>query len=236
MQPSRMIRRYAGTRWLWLFAAACASQETSCPVEPLPPGMCAGFFFGGSHPCVGLEVSPRTGAYGSAVLKGDTLRMYTSSDSGYAAPVTWSITGEAATLVTGSEREETGFLRSASILVKGLLLGSATVTASHANPARTASSTITVVDSSIITQIVVVSMNPANVKVGASLYVSARLKDATGVEYRAYPDLWSTSDTTVATIQPSNYGAYVRGRSAGAVDVIASFLTVRGTLRITVVP
>ena len=150
MQPSRMIRHYAAATLLSLFATACSMDlGLSGWSGSGRPGYCGiGLFGEGQHPCVGLEVSPRTGEYGSALLKGDTLRMSTNSDSGYAAPVSWSITGDAATVVMGSEREETGFGdRFASILVKGLQLGTATVTASHANPARTASSTITVVDS-----------------------------------------------------------------------------------------
>ena len=237
MMRLRMIRRYARTRALWLFTAACASQEASCPVEPLAPGMCAGFtYMDGSHPCVALEVYPRTGEFGSVLLRGDTLRMSTSSDSGYAAPVTWSLVGDAAVAVAASEREENGLLgRYASILVKGVQPGSAIVTASHNNAAHTASTTLTVADSSIITRIVL-SAYPTTVKVGTDLYVSARMEDATGKQYRAQPEQWSTSDTTVARIQAGNYGRFIRGRSPGTVDVIASFLTLRGTLRITVIP
>jgi hypothetical protein len=242
-----MIRHYAVATLLPLFATACRI-DISSPFTSRP-GYCR-IGLGDEHPCVELELYPRVGAPGSALLKGDTLRISTYSELGYATPVTWSITGEAATTVMGSEREETLFLGFASILVKGLQLGSATVTASHANPARTASSTITVVDSSIITQIVLWSSHEGtppilttNVRVGDSLSVRVTLMDAAGLGYTAQPELWSTTDTTVASIArhqtapPASFvQTYARARSPGTVDVIASFLTVRGTLRITVVP
>jgi hypothetical protein len=151
MHPSRIIRHFAAATLLSLFATACSMDFGLSGWSGVTgPAVCGIGLFGEGphHPCVGLALYPGTGV---VLLKGETLRMSTSSDSGYAAPVTWSITGAAVTAVVGSEREEPETLgggRSASILVKGLQLGSATVTASHANPARTASSTITVVDSS----------------------------------------------------------------------------------------
>lgn len=248
MQRSTMIRHYAVATSLSLFATACSVDVTTIHLGT--PGYCGGFglLAQGEHPCVALEVSPPTGT----LLKGDTLRLSANSDSGYATPVTWSITGNTATVVMGSEREETTpFLgvRFASVLVKGLQLGNATVRASHANPARTASSIITVVDSSIIVRIVLSSyhdgsppVSTTTVSVGDSLHVVVTLMDADGMEYRAQPELWSTTDPTVASIAqhqttPTSFvQTFARARSPGTVDVIASFLTVRGTLRITVVP
>src|SRR4051812_6821578 len=96
--------------------------------------------------CVGLVVEttlPR-------MLKGDTVRVYTRSDSGLASVVAWEVRG-AGEMVPKSQVAWNALFgtQGRSILVRGLAAGSVEVIATHPLP-RTAKTTLTVADSSVI--------------------------------------------------------------------------------------
>ena len=233
--------------------AAVAGALAACSVtidDPFPKGdqfACGGFL--NQHPCIVLSVfAPR-----SNVLKGDTTRFYADSDSGYAAPVTWSVVGPAE-IVEGSERNEIGAIGNGaarSILVRGTAAGSATVTARH-DELHAGSGTMVIADSSEITRISIQSFAsfslgylPAatnTMHVGDSLrMVVSSLSDGLGRVYAGYPQQWATSDTAVArmTVDPSlpaTLGVWAHGRAEGAVDVIATFANATERYRIYVVP
>jgi hypothetical protein len=208
-----------------------------------PPGWC-GFLFE-SRPCVALAVHPQW----PGLLKGDTVRVYTQSDSGYGAPITWAVTG-AAELVAESEMAYPGYQGARSILVRGLEKGSATVIAKNTPTNRTAMLGLVVADSSEITSVslhsVSVQSSPygsatTTVRVGDSLWVFGRPVDASWRTYGVRIENWTTSDATIATTITHPFAGeglrtWIRGRAPGAVDVNASFHTASGTLRITVIP
>jgi hypothetical protein len=223
--------------------SACEATVTEWKMEP---GKCGIIF--DPHDCVELAVRSDW----PVILKGTTMRVYTTSDFGHAAPVTWSVSG-AAELVEGSEREIPAVASSAarSILVRGLSTGMTTVTATHGS-ARTASLEMLVADSSIITRVWIYSWpipasgSPATatstVRVGDSIWVHPIFSDGAGREYSVLPDSWTTSDSTVATLttQPWAAGPGTRtwavARAIGTSTIGVSFLAVQGTMRITVIP
>ena len=204
--------------------------------------------------CVGFLV----GAYGAGPLLGDTARFHARSDSGYSASVGWTITGSAA-IVPGSElpiEQRPGSSRGWTVLVRGLTLGDATITATDAASGRTASMMISVVDSSVISHITLEShalhqsghlFTRNGMRVGDSLWIRPTFRDETGRRYQVRATQWSTSDSTVGrlrfpAIMPQSdenvrlEGAWVIARAAGPVDITAAFRSVIVSLRITVTP
>jgi hypothetical protein len=204
--------------------------------------------------CVGLVVEA---AVAPRMLKGDTLRVYTRSDSGLSALVAWEVEG-AGEMVSqsqiawpvpyGSEGR--------SILVRGLMPGNVEVRATHPLP-RTATLTLGVADSSVISGIKLSSfaspkwlgdpdfVASTSMRVGDSVWVNAVLRDQSGQDYAGRPENWTISDTTVAVMRvntvhpfagPPVQRRWIRARAAGVVDVVATFLSVQQTIRITVVP
>jgi hypothetical protein len=208
---------------------------------------CGGFL--DPHSCFALQVR----AMVPGLIKGDTLRVYALSDSGFAKSVTWSTTS-AVEIVPGSEMDLPMLVGDdgRGVLVRGLAVGTSSVTATHSS-GRTASLPIEIADSSRIARIVLESFHSlvigraaaqtTTMKVGDSLRVSADLFDSAERLYYAQPERWTTSDTTMATVvfHPTTTpgvraGVWVRGLKAGTVDVIASFLGTTGTVRIVVGP
>jgi hypothetical protein len=196
--------------------------------------------------CVALAVE----SGGAAVLEGDTIRLFSMSDSDYAASVTWEVS-ESGAIVPNSEMEYVPiFYRTGrSILMRGIEPGDATVTVIGADGHHRATTHVPVVDSSTITSleffVVSVKQNAytatTTVAVGDSLWVDATPLDAQGRRYAAHPDsLWS-SDTAIAklvshpALGPLPAATWLVGRAAGSVNVVAAFLEVRDTVRITVV-
>jgi len=226
-------------------ALALAACDWGAGLEGLgDPTKCGTLF--DQRNCVALAVE----SGGAAVLAGDTIRLFSMSDSDYAASVTWEVS-ESGALVPNSEMEYVPiFYRTGrSILMRGIKPGDATVTVTGADGHHRATTHVPVVDSSAITTLeffaVSVKQNAytatTTVAVGDSLWVDATPLDAQGRQYTAHPDsLWS-SDTTIAKLvshpafgrQPAR--TWLVGRAPGSVDVVAAFLDVRDTVRITVV-
>lgn len=213
-----------------------------------PDAFCA------STGCVGLVVEAATAP---RMLKGDTVRVYTRSDSGLASAVVWEVQG-AGEIVPQSQTAWPVLYGAAgqSILIRGLTPGTAQVKATHPRP-RTAQLSMGVADSNVIAGMKLSSyaspkwvgdpelVAKTAVRVGDSVWVDAVLRDAAGQDYAGRPEGWTISDTSIAlmrvsTIQPlvgvSTQRRWIRARAPGAVDVTASFLGVQQTIRITVMP
>ena len=233
-------------------STACLSDLLSGPdwgdMTIDPDHWCAG------TGCVGLAVEA---AAPPRLLKGDTVRVYTRSDSGLGSVVAWEVEG-AGEMVPQSQIDWPVVYGKAgrSILIRGLTPGSVEVRATHPVP-RTAKLTLGVADSSVIGSIKLSSFaspkwlgDPelvavTSMRVGDSVWVNAVLRDHTGQDYAGRPEGWTISDTTVAvmrvnTVQqftaPPIQRRWIRSRKPGSVDVVATFLGVQQTIRITVLP
>jgi hypothetical protein len=206
-----------------------------------------------SSPCVGLVVEtaiPR-------MLKGDTVRVYTRSDSGLGSAVAWEVSG-AGEKVSQSQTAWPVLFGTAgqSILVRGLQVGTADVQATHVSH-RTAKTSLAVADSSVIASIALSSfaaprysgqvdkVASTSMRVGDSLWFEGTLRDGSGQDYPGRPEGWAVSDTAIArtSLQPYTpvlalpiQRAWVHAKAAGSLDVTATFLEVRQTIRITIVP
>jgi hypothetical protein len=223
---------------------ACGSLAGGCLGKIFPSAPeCTGYSIL-SLSCVGLEV--RSGSYPSRLLKGDTLRMVTYSDSGY-APATWSTGNTVLAFVTPSGLSNFVSAPSTSVLVRGVRPGVGTVTASHSSPVRTASAAVWVADSSSVAQITIWDgLQDRSIKAGDSLLLAPTLKDSLGVTVRGLPERWLTSDGAVASVVehppscPICYDprpeVFIRAKAPGTTAIVAEFLSVRGTVHVTVTP
>lgn len=238
-RESKALGRAVVAGFVVWFASACAAD----PFAP-PPGQCQGILFE-TRACIALILIP---AGPSAILTGDTIRLTTMSDSGYGS-VKWSISSASMEFVTATGLAASVQTPVSTVLVRGTAPGSATVTATHASPVRTVSSTIAVADSSAITQMVFSNFTTPTswtVKAGDSLPVFTSLRAADATAYRGSPDSWSTTDATRATVRvhscqigafcSDGRAAYIIGRAPGTVDIIAGFGGLRGTINVTVTP
>lgn len=191
------------------------------------------------RPCVALEIYPSA----LNILNGDTVYLTTLSDSGFARS-TWTMTGSAAAFVgAGGELSNEITVPDAAALLKAVNAGRAEIRVQSAGSAHSATRTVTVADSSeLLTLALAFSWYQSDtIKVGSQFFVLWELRDASGTVFRARPTSWSSSDALVASMEREpcagvGCGAPFRANAAGTVDVIASFLGLRDTLRITVVP
>jgi hypothetical protein len=80
--------------------------------------------------------------------------------------------------------------------------------------------------------------DPASIWSGDDAQVSAELRDVAGVELSEGALVWGSTDSTVVGVTPLAGGARVRGRLAGAAEVVAWIEPgrVRGNARLTVKP
>jgi hypothetical protein len=224
-------------------ALALAACDWGAGLEGLgDPTKCGTLF--DQRNCVGLAVESSA----EAVLTGDTVRLVTLSDSGYSASVTWQVS-ESGAFVEESERDYTPTFYSPgrSILLRGIEPGNATITVTGGDGHHTATTVIPVVDSGAITRLdlrVVSLADPSTatttMQVGETLLPSAVPMDSQGRRYAARPDSLRTADTTIATVvtwpASGTRPAQVRlvGRKSGSVYLVAYFLAVRDSVRITV--
>src|SRR5690348_14520794 len=177
-------------------STACGSLGDPGDWDIDPDAFCA------TSGCVALTVEtaiPR-------MLKGDTVRVYTRSDSGLASVVAWDVTCDVE-MVPESQVPWTFLFGSdgACILIRGLAPGRVDVKATNPLP-RSASTHLTVSDSSVITGIALSSyasprflgdldkVPSTSMRVGDSVWVDAVLRDAAGRDYAGRPEGWTTSD------------------------------------------
>jgi uncharacterized protein YjdB len=113
--------------------------------------------------------------------------------------------------------------------VKGVAVGSATITATSEGKTATASVTVVLTRADVAT--VTISPNGGELEVGERLQLSAELKDARGGAIRDRTPSWVSSDPAVATVSPTGQ---VSAISSGATTITASSDEKRATVRVEV--
>jgi hypothetical protein len=233
MAKVKKPRFFSGTRALWFFVVACTSQTEECPTQPLAPGQCAGFYWDGPHDCTALSLSPASGTFGSRIFKGDTLRLSTFSDSGFSSPVTWSVAGTAITLLSDTTYPYS--FSGAAAVVRADRAGTDSVTATHQNPLRVATTTLTVFDSSVVELVDFKVFG--SIKAGQAYYLTVRLMDGSGVVYKGRPDRWTSSDSSVAVVNlPLSTSPYILTFKAGTATITGWFAAAHNSVQVTVTP
>jgi hypothetical protein len=178
--------------------------------------------------CQHLIVYP----YNTNVLIGDTIRVWSESDD-ESRMATWSIEGDALAFVAGDTLASAVTFYTDRVLVTTLKLGESVIVAR--SKTREARTLLNVADSSVIKTLEVLGPDRP-VGVGATWGLITILKDAAGKLYSTDP-VWTSSDLSVVEVVTSSTGRpQARVRKAGNARLIASFLTLRDTLDITVVP
>ena len=208
--------------------ASCGGTDEP---QPLPP-LCLDLKTGYDRPCLAVWLEPMAGERGSIVLLGDSLPIRALSDSGFSV-TSWTLGGGA----LGHANVPSP--RPMSHWVKALAIGNGTITA--AAEGRTASTTISVVDSAAITSLGIFGTTSETIRAG-SARISHLLRDAAGREIAAMP-MWSASNNLVTIRPPQLYTAYdffdpavyLTLNAVGTVTITATFgtLTAKTTLVIT---
>src|SRR5438128_376606 len=168
-------------------------------------------------PVASVQVSPPT----ASLTPGQTAQLTaTPKDSAGSA-----LTGRA---VTWTSSAPTVASVSASGLVTGGTVGSATITAM--SEGRTGSATVTV--ALIPVASVVVSPAPATLSVGGTVQLTVTLKDASGTTLTGRTVAWTSSTLTVATVSQS--GLVTDVASGGTTTITATSEGKSGTSAVTV--
>ena len=168
-------------------------------------------------PVASVQVSPAT----ARLTPGQTAQLTaTPKDSAGSA-----LTGRA---VTWTSSAPTVASVSASGLVTGGAVGTATITAM--SEGRTGSATVTVALIPVAT--VVVSPAPATLSVGGTVQLTVTLKDASGTTLTGRTVAWTSSTPTVATVSPS--GLVTDVASGGTTTITATSEGKSGTSVVTV--
>src|SRR6185295_2940954 len=165
-----------------------------------------------------VTVSPAT----ASVVAGQTVQLTaTPKDANGTAltgrVVTWSSSNTAVASVN------------ASGLVTGGAAGSATITATSEGKTGTAAITVTIVPVASVT----VTPASAGVPAGQTVQLTATPKDANGTPLTGRTITWSSSNTSVATV---NASGLVSGLVAGTATITATSEGQSGTSAITVTP
>jgi uncharacterized protein YjdB len=122
-------------------------------------------------------------------------------------------------------------VNSSSGLVTGVAVGSATITAT--SEGKTGTSAVTVVAGTPVpVATVTVTPNPASVAVGATVQLTATLKDAAGITLTGRTVAWTTSNASFATVNSST--GLVSGVAAGSATITATSEGKSGTSAVTV--
>lgn len=121
---------------------------------------------------------------------------------------------------------------SASGVVTGVAAGSATITATCAGKSGTSSVTVaSAPPPSPVVTTVTVAPSTASIAVGATVALSATVRDAQGNVMTGQSIAWSTSNAAVATV---NSSGVVTGVAAGSATITATCATKTGTSSVTV--
>ena len=192
---------------------------------------CTDMQTGLSRPCRALWLVPGPGERGSVVLLGDSVAVRAFSDSAFTVS-SW-VAGPA----LGVSSASTGSLMWASALA----VGSATITA-NAFGGRSATTTITIVDSSAITSLTAPATYSETIRAGAA-FLQVYLRDATGREVAATPQ-WSASNNALVSIKPQTYsafgyyypGAYVTLKATGSVTLTVTYRNLSANIQLFITP
>jgi len=125
-------------------------------------------------------------------------------------------------------------------IVRGLTLGSATITAAVAGKSDSAATTV---DSLVTVVSVSVKPTPDSVAVGKTVQLKATLIGARGDTLKAKKMFWASSDTSLAIVSsndtlgvsPGNTAA-IKGVKVGSVTITATIAGVSGTASVKVQP
>ena len=139
-----------------------------------------------------------------------------------------TLTGRAIAWTTSNASVAT--VNSSSGLVTGVAVGSATITAT--SEGKTGTSAVTVVAGPPVpVATVTVTPNPASVAVGATVQLTATLKDANGNTLTGRTVAWTTSSASTASVSGSGL---VTGLAVGSATITATSEGQSGTSAITV--
>ncbi|HEU4993217.1 MAG TPA: hypothetical protein VFT29_00275 [Gemmatimonadaceae bacterium] len=187
--------------------------------------------------CVALETRPAV----VNILRGDTIRIVTRSDSGYGR-ATWTVSGLAATFaIVGGAIASQLLTPDTTALVMGIAVGTSEVRAQSTRPPYAATSSIGVGDSSSMTTLSIwypTARRDTTITLGVEMALVAELRDAQSQSYIVRP-IWTSTDASVIAIAPPTCGVcYPRAvtKGYGLARVIAQFRDLRDTLQIFVAP
>jgi uncharacterized protein YjdB len=141
-----------------------------------------------------------------------------------------TLTGRTVTWTTSNASVAT--VNSGTGLVSGVAVGSATITATSEGKSGTSAITV-VAGTPAPVATVTVTPNPASVAVGATVQLTATLKDANGNTLTGRTVAWTTSNASFATVNAST--GLVTGVAAGSATITATSEGKSGTSAVTVV-
>jgi uncharacterized protein YjdB len=140
-----------------------------------------------------------------------------------------TLTGRTVTWTTSNASVAT--VNSGTGLVSGVAVGSATITATSEGKSGTSAVTV-VAGTPAPVATVTVTPNPASVAVGATVQLTATLKDANGNTLTGRTVAWTTSNASFATVNSSS--GLVTGVAAGSATITATSEGKSGTSAVTV--
>jgi uncharacterized protein YjdB len=114
-------------------------------------------------------------------------------------------------------------------LVTGVAAGSATITAT--SETKSGTSTVTITQAPVAT--VTIAPTAPSVAEGATVTLTATLKDANGNVLTGRAITWSSGNTTLATVAPSGV---VTAKKKGSVSITATSEGQSGSVTVTVTP
>jgi Big-like domain-containing protein/calcineurin-like phosphoesterase family protein len=153
---------------------------------------------------------------------GHTVQLTATAKPRKVTSFTWSSSNTSVATVSPTGLSPTG-------LVTGVAAGTATITAASGSARGTA--TITVRATTVPVASVTVTPNPASVGVGATVQLTATLKDANGNVLTGRTVAWTTNAAAVATVSSSGL---VSGVAAGTATITATSEGKSGTSALTV--
>jgi alpha-tubulin suppressor-like RCC1 family protein len=213
---TRAYRRAAlGALTLALAVAACADDPVSAPSHR--PALALVAADGGA--AASLAIAPDT----ARVVVGRTRTLAAVARDSAGTPLA------AGAVAWSSSATDVARVDSAGV-VTGVAVGSATVTATREG--HTATAVVTVHDASVYA--VSIAPRAMTLAAGDSATLSAAARDAQDGDVADAPVRWSSSDTTVATIDGAS--GQVTARAAGATLVTAASGARSDTMTVIVVP
>ena len=176
---------------------------------------------GGSVPVATVTVAPNPAsvAVGATVQLTATLKDANGN----------TLTGRTVAWTTSNASHAT--VNSSSGLVSGVAVGTATITATSEGKSGTSAVTV-VAGTPAPVATVTVTPNPASVAVGATVQLTATLKDANGNTLTGRTVAWTTSNASHATVNSSS--GLVSGVAAGSATITATSEGKSGTSAVTV--
>ena len=195
-----------------------------------------GFMGESCLPAVGLELEPSF----AWLLKGDTVLGRARSDSGHGV-ADWTISGAARFIEQAALTDRVG--ASETVRMKLIDVGTTTIQAKSTNSSHLATSTYNVADSSAITAVSfwqLAGVDSMAVPKSYQFWIFCAVRDAATHAFFARPTSWSSSDSSVATIEQDvstrGCAGIIRTKAAGMARLTARFLGVSTAVRVYVSP